>query len=142
VFGIEGRIREIVWSADGTLAALSTGAAIYSLPLGSADAELIYEPPSGDDARDLAWSPDNRYLVYRISRSSNSWLEVLEIPDVGVAEDVIVLTPSAPAGNLASYRRTMSMSPLWTPSNALVYPVFRGATPALELVDISGALGG
>jgi Tol biopolymer transport system component len=142
VFGIDGKIREFAWSADGLSVAISTGQKIYRIAAGGTEAELVREAPAGDQARDLVWSPDNNYMVYRISRGSQSWLELVEVPGSGEVEEVIVLTPSVAGGNLSGYRGAMSMSPVWTPSDELLYPVFHEGTPAIDILDISGALSG
>jgi hypothetical protein len=66
----------------------------------------------------------------------------VEVPGSGEVEEVIVLTPSVAGGNLSGYRGAMSMSPVWTPSDELLYPVFHEGTPAIDILDISGALSG
>lgn len=137
---VPSRPREFEWSPDGATLAYTDGAAIYTVPAGGSGATLVHQPPVGDTPFDLKWSADQTMMVYRISRGSISWFEILDLTDPNAIP--VVLTPSAPSSELSGYRRQMSLAPIWLDSNELIYVSFAagGATPSIDKLDISGAI--
>ncbi len=136
VFGIAKKVRELVWSPDGSQLAISDGVSIYTVAAGGSDAVVRFTGLAGDDLRDVGWSPDLTSLVFRTSRGGKAWFELLDI----ASGTSVVLTPAAPAGELSSYRRAMSLSPIWTVDDELLIALFHVDTPGINLLDISGAL--
>jgi hypothetical protein len=130
-------VKELAWSPGGSLLAVSSGAKITTVtPAGTASDVL--EARSGDDVRDIAWSPDEEWLLYRVTRGGTSWFEILDL-DAGVLTEPLPVTTTAPAGELVDYRNVMSMSPAWTNSNRMIYPVFGDLdTPGINSRDLSG----
>jgi Tol biopolymer transport system component len=136
VIGISGRVRELVWSPDGSQLAISNGVAIYTVTAGGDAAVLQHAGPVGDEIRDVGWSPDMSFMVFRTTRSGNSWFELLDTSS-GLT---VVLTPATSAAELGSYRKLMSLSPIWTANDELLLLLFNGITPGIHSLDISGAL--
>jgi hypothetical protein len=97
----------------------------------------------GDTFADLAFSPDSRWLVYRVTRSNQNWFEVLDLDQSPLLPPLpITAAESGSSGvnNLAAYRTVMSMSPAWSTSNRLYYTSFAtgAATVGIISVDVSG----
>ncbi len=146
VTGLPGPPLEMTWSPDGSALAVipvapGVGGAIY-LMTGSNAAPLLTVPP-GDGLRDLAWSPDGEWMVYRRSRANVSWFELLDI-DASELTAPLAITGTWPTGNVSSYRTFMSMSPVWGTGNQLWMPVFGvtplSAEPGIVTVNISAAV--
>jgi WD40 repeat protein len=143
------RALELVWSPDGSqLAAVFTvteGTDTYSrittvTPSGVATVRLT--APEGDGIRDLAFSPDASWLLYRVTRGGGSWFNVLDIAGGQLTEPVAVTTTD-PAGDAGAYRNVMSLSPRWTNENKMIYPAFTddpSRTPGIFERDL-GSLG-
>jgi hypothetical protein len=95
---------------------------------------------AGDAIRDMAFSPDEKWIVYRITRGGGSWFEVADI-GAGVLDEPVPVTPTDPAGLANNYRAFMSLRPSWTSNNFLIYPSFgAGSTPGIFSRDLSGLL--
>lgn len=131
---------EFAWSPDGTWVALTTGGEILTVANdGSRTSRLAR---AGDTFADLAWSPDSGWLVYRATRGSSAWLEVIDL-DQSTLSDPIAISAAAPIASattgLATYRALMSMSPVWG-GDVLYVPTFGTglATPGIMSVDVSG----
>jgi len=103
-------------------------------------AEMEYQALPGDQIRDLVFSPDGQWMVYRVTRAGLSWLEIMDLSG-GNLNETVPLTRSFPAGGAADYRPLMSLSPAWSSSDVLYIPVFTGLkTPAIMSLDVSGAV--
>jgi hypothetical protein len=145
VTGLPGTVLEMVWSPSGaTLAVVPTGStfggAIY-LVTGTSATPLL-TVPSGDNVRDLTWSPDDEWIVYRRTRGSLSWFELLDV-DAGVLTAPLAVTGTWPAGNASSYRSVMSLSPVWGNGDQLWMPSFGltlSAEPGILTVNLAGAV--
>jgi dipeptidyl aminopeptidase/acylaminoacyl peptidase len=143
--GLPGTVLEMVWSPSGaTLAVVPTGStfggAIY-LVTGTSATPLL-TVPSGDNVRDLTWSPDDEWIVYRRTRGSLSWFELLDV-DAGVLTAPLAVTWTWPAGNASSYRSVMSLSPVWGNGDQLWMPSFGltlSAEPGILTVNLAGAV--
>jgi hypothetical protein len=149
VTDFRGLFNQIIWSEDGTQLAVSvvgrvvaggpTVNAIYTVNT-AGDATLRHAAIPGDRIYDMAWSPDNQILVYRIVRSGQAWFEIL---DIGGATDFlgpVVITPSAGDGSRAEYAAEMDTGVRFD-ANGFVYMLnFDKATPTITFMDISGTL--
>lgn len=145
--GIPVSIQELVWSPSGALlAVVATGKdsedrsvmQIYTVAGGTA--QLRYQALSGDLLRDVVFSPDAQWMVFRLTRSGLAWLEILDLSG-GVLTSSVAITGTLPAGGAAEYRAVMSLSPAWGAGDILYVPVFQGgATPAIMSLDVSGAI--
>lgn len=132
------RPRELKWSPDGSVLAFSDGQNLYTMPAGGSALTPAHTAAVGDQIRDLVWSPDGALIAYRIVRASISWFELVDPTNASMSP--IVLTPASSTGSLSTYQREMSMSPLWLPSDELVYLQFTNGTPGVFRIDISAAL--
>jgi WD40-like Beta Propeller Repeat len=146
VTGLPGTALEMLWSPDGSeLAVVETapgfGGAIYLVTGGSA--APLFTVPTGDAIRDLVWSPDGEWMVYRRTRGAASWFELLDL-DASQLAAPMAITGAWPTGNVVSYRSSMSMSAAWGSGNQLWMPVFgvtpTSAEPGIITVNISGAV--
>jgi hypothetical protein len=140
------RAQELAWSADGSLVAVAFSATVGD----ETRAEVVTvstagvvtqraEGLSGDNLRDMAFSPDGKFLLFRVTRGGGSWFEVADI-SAGKLSAPVPVTASEPAGLASSYRATMLMRPLWLNTNAMLYPVFvsTSLTPGVSSRDLSG----
>ena len=94
----------------------------------------------GDTFADLAWSPDGRWLVYRVTRGSMAWFEALDTNGSSVPLPITAADPDGSlAWGLADYRGLMSMSPAWSSSNVLYYATFGTGSPTVGIrsLDLS-----
>lgn len=148
VAGVPLSIQELSWSGSGSVLVVvatykdsDSGASwqqIYTVAGGVA--QLRYEAIPGDLVRDVALSPDNAWMVYRLTRSGQAWFELLDL-DAGRYSDPIPLMAALPAGDAAAYRASMSLAPAWGLGDQLIAPAFTGlATPAVISIDVSGAV--
>jgi hypothetical protein len=132
-------VAELVWSPLGTQLAASLGAEIVTITPGGAVTSRV-TGVDGDLLRDIVWSPDEEWLVYRVTRATSTWFELLDL-DAGALTAPLPVTSVAPVGQLPVYRGSMSMSPAWTEGNRIIAPVFGiGSvdTPGVISVDLSG----
>jgi hypothetical protein len=140
VTGVGSRIvREFVWSGDGTMLAMTDGETIFSVPRGGGVATAHHTGTTGDLLRDLTWSQNLDYIIYRVTRGSSAWFELLDV-SAGRLTRTVVLTPATSAGEVGAYRRFMSTSALYTSADELMMLLFANATPSIHLLDISGAV--
>jgi hypothetical protein len=138
VAGVSG-VQELVWSPTGNLLAASRGGRIVTITLAGTATDLVVGV-SGDILRDIAWSPDGEWMVYRVTRGASSWFELLDV-DAGVLTAPLPITAATPPGAVAAYRESMSMSPAWTGGDLVICPVFgvgSTATPGVVYLDLSG----
>lgn len=132
------RPREMVWSGDGSQLVTTDGSSIYTVPAGiGAAARQHTAALAGDLIRDLTWSPDLEWLVYRVTRGQSSWFELLSLT---AGTPPVVLTQAIPAGEIGSYRNVMSTSAVYTPANLLIMLLFDQDTPSINVLDLSGAV--
>jgi Tol biopolymer transport system component len=150
VAGLPNAISELRWSPDGSrLAVVATGKntankpaqQIYVVTGGSATLRLTAD--AGDVLRDMVWSPDDAWIVFRQTRDPSSWFELLDV-DAGRYPEPIAITAAAPTSNLLGYRDAMSMSAAWGASNVIYLLRFSStdaaATPAVLSLDVNGAI--
>lgn len=136
--GISGTIRDFRWSSDGQALAISTGTSLYTADISGA-ATLQHQAEPGDNIRDMRFSPDDNWVIYRVQRASVAWFEIVDI-GAGVLEEAVVLTKAATTGALAAYGRTMDMSPRVGAGDKLYMITFNPApeqTPRIEWLDLS-----
>ena len=144
------RAQEIVWAPNG-----SQLAATFSLsdddgnafahiatvsPAGVFADRLV--APEGDNIRDLAFSPDGNWLLYRTSRGGGSWFSILDI-GAGQLTAPVPVTATDPTGRAADYRNVMSLRPAWTSTNQMIYLSFitnASGTPGIFARDLSGII--
>ncbi|HET6348871.1 MAG TPA: hypothetical protein VFH88_07275 [Candidatus Krumholzibacteria bacterium] len=138
---------EVVWAGDGSLLAVSyfktvdesTFSTIATVtPAGVATDRVT--ALAGDNLRDMVFSPDGKWLLYRTIRGGVSWFNVADI-SAGVLTAPVPLTPTAAAGaSGTAYRSAMSLRPAWTSTNLMIYPAFESTvgTPGLFTRDLSG----
>ena len=81
--------------------------------------------------------------MYRMTRSAAAWFELFDI-DSGTLTDPVVIASGYSVGLTGAYRSSMSMSPAFGSNGILYMPVFdtifASLTPAVDAVDVSGAL--
>jgi hypothetical protein len=138
VGGISGTARDFRWSSDGQALAISTGTSLYTADLTGATM-LQHQAESGDNIRDMRFSPDDNWVVYRVQRASVAWFEIVDI-GAGVLDEAVVLTKAGTTGALAAYGREMDMSPRFGAGDKLHMITFNPApseTPRIEWLDLS-----
>ena len=146
---------DLAWSPDGSLLAFQANVTVQDADGHNVVASGLVTVLSdgsnpqtrvariGDAIADIAWSPDGAWLVYRVTRASQSWLEVYDL-DQSTITKPIAITASERAGSstlsLVAYRVLMSMRPVWSNAGVLYYPSFAtGAnTVGIVSVDVSG----
>ena len=135
--------REFAWSPDGSRLMVTTGAKIREVASDGSNSVILSR--GSDTFADLAYSPDTRWLVYRVTRSNTVWFEVIDL-DQSPLPPPLPITAAEPnssgANNLAAYRSIMSMSPAWSTTNDFFYAGFIPGTPTVGIisVDVSGLL--
>lgn len=141
------RAQELAWSPDGSLLAVAFSATVGA----ETRAEVVTvstagvvtqraEGLPGDNLRDMAFSPDSKFLLFRVTRGGGSWFEVADI-SAGKLSASVPVTTAEPAGLASSYRAAMLLRPLWLNTNAMLYPVFvtsTSLTPGVSSRDLSG----
>ena len=98
--------------------------------------------PQGDSVRDIAFSPDGNWLLYRVTRGGGSWFNVLDI-GAGQLTESVAVTATDPVGNAGAYRNVMSLRPAWTSAGLMIYLSFgdnASGTPGIYTRDLSGLL--
>ena len=138
VVGLAGTMRFMRWSDDGQRLAVVTATEIYISDL-AGDASLMITKPPGDTPRDVSWSPDGNWLLYRVARSAFTWHELL---DVRVAPDVApaVITSTSSGVDLSIYSDRMDIAAVMNSADVvtlLAWPFDRG-DPEVIRVDVSG----
>jgi hypothetical protein len=129
---------ETVWSADGSELATTDGASVYTVPAGVGTATWQHTAAlTGDLIRDLTWSPDLEWLVYRVTRGQSSWFELLSLTEDHAP---VVLTQAIASGEAGSYRNVMSTSSVYTQANLLIMLLFDQDTPSINVLDLAGAV--
>jgi hypothetical protein len=133
------RPAELIWSADGSMLAASTGASISTVTAGGAVTVRV-EVPAGDIVRDMAFSPDAKWLVYRQGRGGGNWIAAADL-GAGKLNEPVPITPTTANGQVTKYRGVMSLKPAWTSTNVIIYPAWgisADNTPSLLTRDLSG----
>lgn len=142
------RAQEIIWSPNGTMLAAvftltDTEGKTWSRIVTVTPAGVVTErenSPTGDAIRDLAFSPDENWLVYRVTRGGGCWFNALDL-GAGVLTTPVPVTATDPSGNAGAYRGVMTLRPVWTSANLMIYPSFNGNasnTPGVYTRDLSG----
>jgi len=130
---------ELVWSPNGNLLGISTGGRVLTSTTGGTTTERVVAAP-GDNVRDIAWSPNEEWLAYRVTRGGSSWFEVVDI-GAGVLTAPMPVTATSDAGLVGTYRTMMSMSAAWTSANRILCPTFGidllSDTPGVYESDLS-----
>lgn len=129
--------REYIWSPDGNRLAVTTGAKIRTIASDGSNT-LILER-AGDTFADLAWSPDSRWLVYRATRGSTAWFEVIDLNESPLLPPLPVTAAENTFGgpnSLAAYRGIMSMSPAWSTTNDLFYTSFTTGSVTVGIISV------
>jgi hypothetical protein len=138
---------EIIWSPEG-----SQLAATYSATEGDethvkvvtvSSAGVVTERATalvGDNLRDLAFSPDGKWLLYRVTRGGGSWFNLVDT-GAGKISSPVPVTRTDPVAASGDYRNVMSLRPAWTSANLMLYPAFgtsTNGTPGIWTRDLSG----
>lgn len=140
VSGVPPGVQEFSWSDDGSLLAASVSDAIYVItPDGNGT--LARQSLPGDGLRDIIWTMDKEWLVYRVTRSTLSWFELFDYA-AGRLEEPIVFASTFVSGNVSAYRRGMSMTAEINSASVFYAPMFPVGqmTPAIHSIDLSGIL--
>jgi hypothetical protein len=139
--GLTG-VQELAWSPGGSLLAASVGGSIVTISPSGVVTERV-KGVAGDLLRDLTWSPDEAWLLYRVTRGGSCWLELADL-DAGVLTKPLAVTEGTTIGLIGTYRGVMSMSAAWTAADLVIFPVFGldagTATPGIVSLDLSGVV--
>jgi hypothetical protein len=141
------KAQELLWAADGSMLA-----AVYAKTIGDDSHSTIatispagvvtdrVSAPVGDGVRDVSFSPDLKWMLYRVTRGGGSWFSVADL-SAGKLSEPVPVTPTTPAGGSGKYRGFMSLRSAWTSNNLMIYPAWTGDdTPAILSRDLSGLL--
>jgi Tol biopolymer transport system component len=154
VTDVGSQVEEIAWSGNGqTLAVSSLVEAsdgegvenvIYTVtPAGAAT--LRHRAREDDRLLDMGWSADAKFLVYRLVRGSESWLELLDI-DGGIGlSGPLPITKAVSDGMRALYSAEMSNAVRFGTGDTVYYILFDGSltpsdTPTIWTLDVSSAV--
>jgi Tol biopolymer transport system component len=141
--------RDIEWSPDGGQLAISTKDNLYLLDFSGGvpgNVDLIVEGKAGDNISNIAWSGDNDYLAFTVTRSGKIWYQIFDVGGATGLNSSVIVTPSYSQGLLSSYSGIMSAKPqlvskpLPETGRLLYYLLFDGMTPRMLSLDLSGAL--
>jgi len=147
VSGLPVSVSELKWSASGMLLGVAaTGKDANDSPVAQVftvtgtTAQKRYQGLPGDAVRDIVFSPDDQWMVFRTGRAGLAWLQIMDLSG-GTLSQTVALTPAYPSGESSAYRAVMSLSPAWGAGDILYFPVFLGGlTPGIMSVDASGAI--
>jgi len=147
--GLGKSIQELDWSPDGNqLAVVATGQnaddktvmKVYTLT--GSSAQLRVEGLVGDVIRDVAFSPNGAWMVYRVTRGG-SWLQLMDLTG-SVLTEPVAITAALNTGEASAYRSVMSLSPAWGAGDVLYAPAFVNvntpSTPGIISVNLSGVI--
>jgi WD40 repeat protein len=139
---------EIAWSPNGSMLAATffvtdaddkTWSRIVTVTTAGVATERV-NTLIGDIARDLTFSPDGKWLLYRVTRGGGSWFNAADV-GAGVLSEPVPVTATDPVGDVDKYRAAMSLRPSWTSTNLMIYPSFgtsSNGTPGIWTRDLSG----
>jgi Tol biopolymer transport system component len=148
-------VKSVAWSNDGQTLAV---AAVVPPEQGSGDdTDAIFTVTAagvatrrhsalvGDAIVDLAWSPDDKFVVYRLIRIVDSWLELMDVDGGTTLTTPVSVTSSCDIGARGSYAAAMSTAPAWGTDNVLKYILFDtsldpSGTPTIWSLDIANAV--
>jgi hypothetical protein len=146
ITAFSGTIRGITWSDDGTRLAVSvmtrveaggpTVNALYSLST-AGTATLLHAALVGDRIYDMAWSADNQFIVYRVTRSGLAWFELLDVGGSTSFLGSVVITPSSAENNRSVYAEEMDTSARFRPDGRVYMLFFDRTTPTVNVLDLS-----
>ena len=89
--------------------------------------------------RDLTWGPNNDFMVYRVERGNDIWLEVVDVTGGSPYDAPIVITPTLVRGMLDLYRPLMSTAHQIS-DNGDVYFVYFPGLGVIARVDLSAII--
>ena len=148
------QVREIAWSGNGqmlgvsSLVESSTGEGvdnvIFTVTPGGV-ATLRHRARQEDRIVDMGWSADGKFLVYRLVRGAESWLELTDI-DGGTNFPVpLPITKAAADGLRGAYAAEMSNAVRYGTGNIIYFTVFdadltASGTPTIWTLDVSATV--
>jgi hypothetical protein len=143
------RATEVAWSPDGSQMAASyfvtDGEETHYKVATVSPAGVVTVRTTGlvgDILRDLAFSPDGKWLLYRVTRGGGMWFNVVDT-GAGKFTDPVPVTQTDPTGASVTYRDAMSLRPTWTNTNTMFYPAWGTSTnntPGVWTRDLSGVV--
>jgi Tol biopolymer transport system component len=139
VTGVDGTPRQFAWSTDGQMLAITDFDKIYTAGLAGTATE-VHAAVEGDQIRDLRWSPDGKWIAYRVVRGGIGWFELVDV-GAGKITEPAVLTTSTSSNNVTSYARKMDMAPVFSQNNELYLLEFIAGeelTPRVTELDVTG----
>jgi hypothetical protein len=142
------RASEIAWSPEGSQLAATyaatDGTETHYKVVTISPAGVVTERATalvGDNLRDLCFSPDGKYLLYRVTRGGGMWFNLVDT-GAGKIPDAVPVTATDPIGVANDYRAQMTLRPLWTSTNLMIYPAFGTSigniSPGVWTRDLSG----
>ena len=134
------RVRQMAWSHDGATLAVSTFGALYVVSA-SGQATRVLSVPTGDAIRDVSWSGDDRWMVYRRTRGSIAWFELFDYT-AGLRTRPFAITSVQAAGKVSSYAAVMDMGAPFDSRNHIYAAEFVSGqdAPRIIEIDLSGVV--
>jgi hypothetical protein len=142
-------LNSLTWSPDGQMLALVAMVqevedapfenVIYTIETDGFVRER-HRVSASDKIQDITWSSGQNLMVYRASRGSSSWLELLDLEGNQGFLRPVVITATSDMGEIETYGGYMSTASVLNTSNVIYYLLFNNNTPSVNMLDISGAL--
>lgn len=141
-------ISSMVWSPSGQMLAVAarvqgsggiSNNVLFTVTTDGVATER-HRVSSRDEIGDMTWSPNEAFLVYRVTRGGSTWLEVMDMVGNTGWLKPIILTATSDEGEIEDYRALMSTSSAYNANNVVYYLLFDGVTPSINMLDISGAI--
>jgi Tol biopolymer transport system component len=147
-------VQTFAWSADGQMLAVS--AVVTSTDGVSKQNALFTVTPTGtpterhrarvnDGILDLGWSPDGKFLVFRLVRRGESWIELVDIDGGTNYPAPLAVTKAAPDGMRAAYSEEMSTASRYGSGDNVYFLLFDpelagNSSPTIWTLDVSAAV--
>jgi hypothetical protein len=131
--------QDLVWSDNGNLLAVSNGHLLYTVSTSGA-VTLEYTSAERDLISDMAWSPDGQYIVYRTTRAGESWFELYDFGGAAGFINPLKLKSSTPVGGSSVFADQMAANVRYRADNVVFLLTFVGDSPAIESLDLTGAV--
>jgi len=147
-------VQGFAWSSSGQLLAVSAMVesqsgegvenALFTVTPGGV-ATLRHRAREGDRILDMGWSPDGKFLAYRLIRGAQSWLELADIDGGTSYPAPLPVTKAASDGMRGLYSAEMSNAVRYGSGDVLYFILFdtnsaASGTPTIWTLDVSVAV--
>lgn len=135
---VPGEVRDFAWAPSGNDLVSTNGTVLYRVGR-TGGAEAIHQAASGDNLSLVSWSYVNDLILYMVTRSANSWYEVLDLSGTSGLTGPVSVSPSGSRGDASVYASLIEVRPVWIPGeNSCISLFFDSVTPSASSVGFSG----